>query len=273
MAAVSTELPEDPIRGQARKREQGCVQSNTETMNIKSKDLTLWGHRGGNPSRSRGTAAWLSIALVVLLASPGHASEWRSVLDTSDGIQIFKKEATASGLIEFRGVGFVEAPLPVVATVIFDTDRRLQWIKGLAESRIIRWEGKDNFIEYDHIDMPTFFTDRDFVSKVRIRSDQATREVVFQFRTVDDPFAPNTGYLRGEVINMTFALRSVDHDTRTRVDAEFLCDPKGWIPAWLVNFFLKDWPKTTFRNLRKEVLKSGVTVDPRFSELLEPAGQ
>ncbi len=221
----------------------------------------------------RRPAAWLPIALVMLLASPGHASEWRAVLDTSDGIQIFKKEATDSGLIEFRGVGVVEAPLPVVATIIFDTDRRLQWIKGLVESKIIRWEGRDHFIEYDHIDMPTFFTDRDFVSKVRIRSDQSRREVVFQFYPADDPSAPRTDYLRGEVINMTFALRSVDHDTRTRVDAEFLCDPKGWIPAWLVNFFLKDWPKTTFRNLRKEVLQSGIMVDPRFSELLGPESQ
>jgi hypothetical protein len=149
----------------------------------------------------------------------------------------------------------------------------VHWIKGLEESKIIRWEGHDSFIEYDHIDMPTFFSDRDFVSKVSVRSHQATREVVFQFRTTDDPAAPRTGYLRGEVINMTFALRSIDQDTRTRVDAEFLCDPKGWIPAWLVNFFLKDWPKTTFRNLRQEVLKSGITVDPRFSGLLEPESE
>jgi hypothetical protein len=210
--------------------------------------------------------------LIVLLANPVHAAEWRPMLETSDGIQIFKNDATESGLIEFRGVGIVDAPLPLVATVIFDAARRLQWIKGLIESKIVRWEGQDSFIEYDHIDMPTFFTDRDFVSKVSIRTDRAGREVVFQFRPADDPAAPRAGYLRGEVINMTFSLRSVDHDTLTKVDAVFLCDPKGWIPAWLVNFFLKDWPKTTFRNLRREILRPGITVDPRFSALLGPEG-
>lgn len=242
-------------------------------FDVRARPNTSMERHDSDPRHHRGRAAWFSIALVVLLANPGHASEWRQVLDTSDGIQIFKKEATESGLIEFRGVGFVDAPLTVVATVIFDTDRRRHWIKGLAGSKIVRWEGHDSFIEYDHIDMPTFFSDRDFVSKVRIRSDQARREVVFQFHPADDPSAPRTGYLRGEVINMTFVLRSVDHDTRTRVDAEFLCDPKGWIPSWLVNFFLKDWPKTTFRGLRKEVLKSGITVDPRFSELLGPESE
>ena len=223
-----------------------------------------------DPHPPRHPAAWLPFALVLFLAVPCAASEWREMLDTADGIQIFKREASDSGLIEFRGVGIVEAPLPLVATVIFDTDRRVQWIKGLKESRIVRWDGSDGFIEYDHIDMPTFFSDRDFVSKVSIRSDQAAREVVFQFHAADDPAAPRTDYLRGEVIKMTFALRSVDHDTRTRVDAEFLCDPKGWIPAWLVNFFLRDWPKTTFRGLRQEVLKPDIAVDPRFAELLVP---
>ena len=222
------------------------------------------------PRRCSGRAAWLALALVVLLANPGHASDWQSVLTTSDGIQIFNKDATAAGLIEFRGVGIIDAPLPAVATVIFDTDRRQKWIKGLAESRILRWDGRDAFIEYDHIDMPIFFSDREFVSRIQMRSDRSRKELVFHYQPSDDSSAPQTGYLRGEMLNMTFLLSSIDQDTRTRVDAEVLCDPKGWIPAWLVNFFLKDWPKTTFRNLRQEVRRTDMMVDPRFDILHEP---
>ena len=204
-----------------------------------------------------------------LFAHPGYADEWQSALSTSDGIEIFKKESSESGLIEFRGVGLVEAPLPLVATVIFDTDRRREWIKGLVESRILRWGGKDNFIEYDHIDMPIFFTDRDFVSKITISFDQSGKVLVFHYQPSEDPAAPHTDYLRGEMINMTFVLSSIENDSKTNVDAVFLCDPKGWIPKWLVNFFLQDWPKTTFRNLRREVRKTDISVDPRFSGLLK----
>jgi len=216
-----------------------------------------------------GRIAGFCIALT-FVAHLGHADEWQSTLNTSDGIQIFKKESSASGLIEFRGVGVVEAPLPLVATVIFDTTRRTEWIKGLADSKIIRWGGEDNFIEYDHIDMPIFFTDRDFVSKIKMSFDQSRKEMVFRYQPADDPDAPHTDYLRGEMVNMTFILSSIDNDTKTTVDAVFLCDPKGWIPKWLVNFFLQDWPKTTFRNLRKEVKKPEISVDPRFSRLLKP---
>ncbi len=207
------------------------------------------------------------IALFVLLAHLSHGAEWSTVDVTTDGIQIFQKEM-GDRLIAFRGVGIVEAPLPLVATIIFDTDRRREWIEGLVDTRIIRWEDQDNVVEYDHIRMPIFFRDRDFVSKINMSFNQSRREMTFHYQPSDDPSAPRTSYIRGELIDATFVLSFTENDTKTKVDAEFLCDPKGWIPKWLVNYFLKDWPKTTFRNLRNEVLKSDLSVDPRFSKLL-----
>jgi len=211
----------------------------------------------------------LCAALVTLFAQLSYATEWHVLDNTADGIQIFKRELDDSGLVSFRGIGVVDAPLSLVATVIFDTDRRREWIEGLAASWIIRWRDKNDFVEYDHISMPIFFRDRDFVSNVNMGFDLTTKEIVFRYKPSGDPAAPRTSYIRGELISTTFILSPIDNDKKTRVDAEFLCDPKGWIPKWLVNFFLKDWPKTTFRNLRTEVLKADIAVDPRFSILLQ----
>jgi hypothetical protein len=210
--------------------------------------------------------AGLGIALVVLLAQPGRTAEWQPVDTTNDGIEIFRKEVDEK-LVAFRGVGVVEAPLPLVATVIFDTGRRQEWIEGLVDSRILRWGGEDNFVEYDHIDMPIFFQDRDFVSKITMSFD-LSGTMAFHYQPTDDPSAPRTSHIRGELLDATFILSPLDNGKKTQVDAKFLSDPKGWIPKWLVNFFVKDWPKRTFRKLRKEVQKPDVSVDPRFSNLL-----
>jgi hypothetical protein len=209
------------------------------------------------------------MALFVLAAHPSHASEWNTVDRTTDGIQVLRKETGDSTLVAFRGIGIVEAPLPLVATVILDTNRRLEWIEGLYDSRITHWNDNDSFIEYDHIDMPLFMSDRDFVSKITMSFDLSKTELVFHYQPADDPSAPRTDYIRGELLDATFILSSIDDDKKTKVDASFLCDPKGSIPKWLVNFFLKDWPKKTFRNLRKEVLKPDISVDTRFSKLLK----
>jgi hypothetical protein len=117
--------------------------------------------------------------------------------------------------------------------------------------------------------MPFFMNERDFVSKITISVDLPKKEMVFHYQSSNDPSAPRTDYIRGEVIDMTFILSSIDNNTKTRIDAAFLGDPKGWIPKWLVNFFLEDWPKRTFRNLRKEVLKPDIPVDTHFSGLLK----
>jgi hypothetical protein len=210
--------------------------------------------------------AGFGVALFVLLAQSGFAAEWQSVDTTDDGIEIFRKEA-GDRLVAFRGVGVVEAPLPLVATIIFDSGRRQEWIEGLVDSRIIRWGGEDNFVEYDHIDMPIFFQDRDFVSKITMRFDLSGK-MTFHYEPADDPAAPRTSYIRGELLDATFILSPLDNGKKTQVDAKFLSDPKGWIPKWLVNFFVKDWPKKTFRKFRKEVQKPGLSVDPRFSNLL-----
>ena len=237
-------------------------------------ERSLAERHGRSPGPAAGPAlggrTWFFLVPLLLAANAGHASDWRPVVTTPDGIGIFQKEATESGLIAFRGVGVVEAPLPVVATVIFDTSRRKDWIKGLAESRVVRWESMDHYVEYDHIAMPMFFSDRDFVSRVQVRYDRFKEELVFHYQPSDEPEAPQTGYLRGEMLNMTFLLRSVNEGRSTRIDAEFLSDPKGWIPAWLVNLFLRDWPTTTFRSLRREVQRPGIAADPRIVELLEP---
>jgi hypothetical protein len=216
-----------------------------------------------------GWMAGLCIALTVLLAHLSHASEWYTVDSTTDGIQILRKKVDDGTLVAFRGIGIIEAPLPLVATVIFDANRRLEWIEGLDDSKIIRWGDEDSFIEYDHIDMPIFMKDRDFVSKIIMSFDLSKKEMIFHYQPSDDPTAPRTNYIRGELIDATFILSSIDNDKKTKVDASFLCDPKGSIPKWLVNFFLKDWPKTTFRNLRKEVLKPDIAVDTRFARLLK----
>ena len=56
-----------------------------------------------NSHRRLGRMVGLCIALFALLPHLSHAFEWHSVDNTSDGIQIFRKEVKGSGLIAFRG--------------------------------------------------------------------------------------------------------------------------------------------------------------------------
>ena len=208
--------------------------------------------------------------LNVSVASDAPA-EWAQTAQTKDGITVFRKDIPGSDVLAFKGEGIVDAPLQLIASVIFDFTRGTEWVKNLKESRVLRWENKSVFIEYDHVGTPFVMKDRDFVSRVTTEIDTAHRSLTIEYKTADDPSAPKTSFVRGDMIHATFVLTALGtgKNQRTHVAADIHCDPKGAIPKWIVNFFQKDWPVDTFRNLRKQVVKSDVKVDPRFANLFE----
>ena len=50
--------------------------------------------------------------------------------------------------------------------------------------------------------------------------------------------------------------------------AELDCDPKGAIPAWVVNLFQKSWPRNTLEGIRRQVAKPDITMPEAFKATL-----
>lgn len=206
------------------------------------------------------------LLLAILLPATARAGDWVKV-KTSQGITVSKRE-TGGPVVAFRGEGDVDAPLDAVATVIFDNTRATEWIADLKASRIVRWTGKDEFLEYDHAGMPPPFSDRDFVSSVKLETDRENQIVIFRYSpAIDEAVPPVKKYVRGELSSTVFTLTRLD-DGHTHVIAEVQCDPKGYVPKWIVNWVQSEWPETTFKNLRRQVAKKDIVVDEYFRDAL-----
>ncbi len=215
-----------------------------------------------------------TLSLILVLLSFGTAfaetNDWTPVKTTSDGITVDKKEVPGSSVLAFRGDGVIDAPLTKVATIIFDVTRAPEWIEDLELSKIIRPISDEEWIEYDHVRTPpVIMKDRDFVSKVKLTVDPKKKEIRFLYLNTTDPSAPETKYIRGDLMNTTFVLTSVDNDQHTHVTGEIHCDPKGSVAKWIVNFFQSDWPIDTIRNLRKQAAKSDIKEEPRIVMMMK----
>lgn len=209
----------------------------------------------------------LSVTLLSGRAFGFGESEWQKTDETKDGIKVYKREIPGSDVIAFRGEGVVNAPLSLVATIIFDTKRGPEWVEDLKESRVLRREDGMTFIEYDHIGTPIILKDRDFVARVTTAVDPVNRTLTIEYKSVDDPSAPRTSYVRGNMEHATFILKAIGSgaDQKTEMIGDIHCDPKGSVPKWIVNFFQKDWPVTTFRNLRRQAARKDIPIESRFA--------
>ena len=217
----------------------------------------------------------LHLLFPLLLLSPlvsplTYAGDWKFVRESYDGIRIYQKAVQGSDVIAFKGEGIVDAPLSRVATVIFDTSHAKDWADDLTDSKIVRWTGPSAYIEYDAFATPFVMSNRDFVSTVTLTVDRVLRQFQFQYQPASDQEYPvQKSKVRGQLINSTFALTELNSGKATKLEGEIHCDPKGSIPKWIVNIFQGDWPVSTFRSLRKQVMKTEVKTDPRFEGVFE----
>jgi len=220
--------------------------------------------------KSGGVALAVVIALVMSLApsaARAAAGVWERIR-SEDGILVFKKEVEGSPFVAFRGEGTVDAEPLRVGSVIVDVPREKEWLDSVVEARVLRKVSDTEYIMYSHLGTPIGMSDRDFVTDVTIQADPAAQTVAFRMRSVDDPSAPKTGYVRATLIDSSFVIASAGPG-KTHVVAEIHCDPKGSIPSFIVNMFQRGWGYNTLQSLRRQVKKSEVATHPLLKAALE----
>jgi len=204
-------------------------------------------------------------------AQPPAPPAWEK-LGEDDGIAVYRREVPGSPLIAFKGEGIVDASILRVASVLSDSARATEWIDSLAESKIVRQVSETETIHYDHVGTPFVLKDRDFVSDCKLEFDPSQKKVTLKIHAVTDPLAPPTTYVRGELLESSFTLTSLEHGTKTNVVAEIHADPKGSVAHWIVNLFQKRWPRNTITRLRKQVAKPDIQEHPRLKTVLTDNG-
>jgi hypothetical protein len=93
------------------------------------------------------------------------------------------------------------------------------------------------------------------------------------YQPTDDPGAPVTHNVRGEILSGLFQATSLEPDKRTELTVEVQIDPKGAIPSWIVNFFQKSWPLHTFEAIRAQAAKPDIAMPEAFMDVLTPTRQ
>jgi hypothetical protein len=214
-----------------------------------------------------GRFAVTAVALLVI-ASGAHADDWKAV-ETTHGIEIYRRAVAGSDMVAMKGVGVVDAPLWKIASILLDTRRAPEWADSLKESRVVRRLGPDEYVEYNHIGLPFIIKDRDFVSDVQIEVDAASRTFALVYRPYHaSPLALETHNVRGEILAGRFEAVSIAPGRTTRLTAELQTDPKGSLPGWLVNLFQRNWPVTTFERLRTQAAKPDIAMPAEFRDVL-----
>jgi hypothetical protein len=222
-------------------------------------------------ARSRLAAVGTTLALVVITATAfASGSAWETIRDEG-GIRVSRKVVEGSPFVAFRGEGDVRAPLLAVAEVLVDVPHDTEWLDSVREARILRKRSDTEYVMYSHLATPVPLTDRELVADVSLTVDPSRQGLRVDMHSVDDPAAPRTSYVRAALEESSFTLRA-NADGTTHVTAEIHCDPRGSVPAWVVNYFQRNWGMRTLQRLRAQVARGDAPPQPILRDRLAGGG-
>ena len=102
---------------------------------------------------------------------------------------------------------------------------------------------------YYQLGLPWPIKDRDvtLVSKYKTLPDSS---ILFQLSNNSDLKEEDAGFIRIKEIKGQWLIKPIDKEN-CEVTYQFLADPEGFLPAWVVNVFIVDGPFKTLQNLDK----------------------
>ena len=206
----------------------------------------------------------LTILGMVFLLAPVNllkaAESWRQVKQ-SNGIEVYVQAVKGSDIIRAKVRARIPAALKQVQAILDDVAHRSDWVPYLQTSRILHQQGPGDAVEYSHFAAPWPASDRDFVYHISKIHDDDMRVEYRMESVVGAQMPEQPGIVRAELIESRYSLIALD-DRHTSVELIFHADPRGWLPAWIVNIIQKILPYRIVKNLQARA------ANPQF----EPSG-
>ena len=223
------------------------------------------------------------VALVMFMfcsAFPAYADNqlpevsW-STLYSRQGILVEKGSVAASPYHALRGTGIVQTNIGRAVSILYDHTRANDWVDRLVESRSLRKQGLKSVV-WQRFSVPWPAEDRNFVYLASPFYDEEKKYFQALMSDVSDTSITLTAAeiskigdqsccTMGKLIYGHWQFRPTGQNS-TCARVEILFDPRGRLPAYIVNQFQKNWPFATIEGLQAQALKQDINLHPVFGQ-------
>jgi hypothetical protein len=181
------------------------------------------------------------------------APNWQ-LQSTTNGIAIYRAKVEGTPIVPFKAVMTIPGTIEEVSMVLEDIPRRGEWITRYGTSVLLERANDYDQVEYLRVAMPWPAADRSALIRVRITvSDDLHTATIAAESVASHPRDTLPMHVRAEVYASTFQMTQVDD--HVEVSSLVFVDPRGALPAWIVNFFTSRVAQQTLEGLRTQVAR------------------
>ena len=195
---------------------------------------------------------FLTLLCSAFLWLPGYPQEvnWDLKKDEA-GIQVYTRTVKESSIKEFKAVGILPVTVHKLISILQDVEHYPEWIDDVQYSKKISI--KDQKLDfYYQLHLPWPVKNRDMALTMQVIEE--ANNTVLQLVSNPNIEPLKSDFIRMVKVNGYWKLEPIS-DSSTKVTHQFLADPEGSIPAWVVNSFIVDGPYNSMVNLAKYASK------------------
>ena len=191
-----------------------------------------------------------SIVFIVSLSSLAHG-KWE-LEKNANGVQVFTRDNENSAIKEFKAIATVFADRLDIARCVARVTDYPNWFPDCGESRIIDIISPTKRKTYYRVDLPWPATDRYCYMIMHVETDNDKQETTIHFNDTDGDEVSDC--VRMASANGFWKMTTLD-EKKTKVVYQFISDPAGSLPAWIINMFIVDNPFDALVALKKKMEK------------------
>jgi uncharacterized membrane protein len=174
---------------------------------------------------------------------------WRLEKD-KNGVKVYTRPVEGMTIKEFKAVVIINAPVSKLLSMVMDVVAYPKWVANVKSVKILKETGNDEVIYYTEIQVPWPLSNRDNIIRSKIVNDSATGIVKVIMTGKPDYLPEYSGIVRIPNAGGYWHFSPLE-DGKVEVVMQYLADPAGNIPDWVVNMFVVDGPYKTFLKMRE----------------------
>ncbi|MCA6079211.1 START domain-containing protein [Fulvivirga sedimenti] len=193
------------------------------------------------------------IRLVIILIVPTLLSfqenEWRLDKDKNE-IQVYTREVEGFPIRQFRASSQTSAPLEAIEQLFREISDYPSWMPDVSGSQLLEQPADNAYIYYLQIDSPFPVQDRDLVARMTFEylSENVLR---ITYENLPDHYPAQSRHTRITYFKGYWEFTRAEG--QTIIQNQFLSDPGGSVPSWVVNSFMASNPYNTVLALKKQI--------------------